>query len=428
VAHRDWLLDDANIVDGNHGLHQNLGLFVVSVVLDDKTGIERSIERLGAQLLDVFDDKGLNEEGSVAYHQSNVTWWSQARERLQLEGYDFAPEAVDRLEKAGETMAYLVLPDGSMPQVGDGGRGRGRRGMHPLLDKVLKKDVGDAELPLFKHYDNGFTVMRSGWGQDRPFKEESHTIVRHGRDLRRHSHNDRGSVHIYTLGRRWITDGGFHSYQQRNRHRNYTKSRAAHSLVNLPEQRHDKTGDVPAELVQSSDDLQVIETLDENFESAKWRRRVVYLPTLDMWVIWDRIRISEPQTIRQQWLIDIGVQVHLKDGSSVVLDDESHQLHMRWFGDEPELDIARGNHKSKSKRGLIGIGWKKMRDGTSLHANFHTDSAESIVVISPTFTRDTHVNMVNQTTMQSFSMKIEQQDDTYELTADASTTTFRQSK
>jgi len=36
--------------------------------------------------------------------------------------------------------------------------------------------------------------------------------------------------------------------------------------------------------------------------------------------------------------------------------------------------------------------------------------------------------MVNQTTMQSFSMKIEQQDETYELTADASATTFRQSK
>jgi len=428
VTHRDWLLDDSNIVPGNHGLHQNLGLFVVSVVLDDSIGTDRSIERLAAQILEAFDEEGLNEEGSVAYHQINVVWWLQAQKRLKLEGYDFSPEAVDRLEKAGEAMAYLVLPDGSMPQVGDGGRGRGRRGMHPLLDKVLKKDVGDAELPLFKHYDNGFTVMRSGWGQDRPFKEESHTIVRHGRDLRRHSHNDRGSVHIYTLGRRWITDGGFHSYQQRNRHRNYTKSRAAHSLVNLPEQRHDKTGDVPAELVQSSDDLQVIETLDENFESAKWRRRVVYLPTLDMWVIWDRIRSSEPQTIRQQWLIDIGVQVHLKDGSSVVLDDQTHQLHMRWFGDEPELDTARGNHKSKSKRGLIGIGWKKMRDGTSLHANFHTDSAESIVVISPTFTRDTHVNMVNQTTMQSFSMKIEQQDETYELTADASATTFRQSK
>src|SRR5690625_5690634 len=164
-----------------------------------------------------------------------------------------------------------------MPQVGDGGRGRGRRGMHPLLDKVLKKDVGDAELPLFKHYDNGFTVMRSGWGQDRPFKEESHTIVRHGRDLRRHSHNDRGSVHIYTLGRRWITDGGFHSYQQGNPDRIYTKSRLAHSLVDLPSQIHDPTGDVPALFTENNHDLMSIEILDANFESARWYRRVVYL-------------------------------------------------------------------------------------------------------------------------------------------------------
>ena len=424
VTHRNWLLDDDNIVAGNHGLHQNLGLFVVSVVLNDQVGIERSIERLGAQVLEAFDERGMNEEGSVAYHQSNIVWWLQAQQRLKLEGYDFSQEAVQRLKIAGEAMAYLILPDGTMPQVGDGGRGRGRRGMHPLLDKVLKRDIGNTELPLFHHFPNGFTVLRSGWGENRPFKEESHTIVRHGRDLRRHSHDDRGSVHIYTKGRRWITDGGFHSYQQRNRHRNYTKSRSAHSLVHLPEQKHDKTGDVPVQLLQDLPDLHAIEILDRNFETAQWRRRVIFLPGLDMWVIWDRVDIREPQLIRQQWLIDVGVQAHQQDASNVVLDDGSNQLYMRWLGDEPSLDIASGDGSSGSKRGLIGIGWKKMRNGTSLHANFTGERADSIVLISSELDNNLRCSLLDHAPMESFELRIEHEAKLHHLVVGPESTTF----
>src|SRR5690625_3156704 len=127
AAHRNWLIDDTRIVPGNHGLHQNLGLFVVSAVLSDVFGIQRALDRLSIQVIEAFDEKGLNEEGSVAYHQINVLWWKQARNRLKLEGYDLPADAVARLDKAGEAMAYLLLPDATMPQIGDGGRGKGQR-------------------------------------------------------------------------------------------------------------------------------------------------------------------------------------------------------------------------------------------------------------------------------------------------------------
>lgn len=406
AMHRNWLFDDSNIVPGNHGLHQNLGLFVVATVLSDEVGLQRSIERLGAQILSAFDSEGLNEEGSVAYHLYNLVWWLQARERLQLEGYDFPAEALERLDKAGETMAYLILPDKTMPQIGDGGRGKGRSGIHPLIDQVMQGEVEDTGLPLFRHFPNGFTVSRSGWGETRPLREESHTIVRHGADLQRHSHNDRGSVHIYTQGRRWITDGGFHSYQHRSRDRDYTKSRSAHSLINLSEQKYDKTGDVPARFVQHDDSLHAIEVHDDNFESARWLRRVIYLPEADCWVIWDRIKTDTPQKIRQQWLIDIGIEVSQNGPTSLQLTDNTSQLGMRWFGDQPTFDIVKGNRKTKSKRGLIGVRWKRMKDGTSVHANFKADQTESIVVISPELDQSLDVSLKKRAKMKSFTLAI----------------------
>ena len=258
-------------------------------------------------------------------------------------------------------------------------------------------------------------VSRSGWGQDKPLRRESHTIVRYGPDLQRHSHNDRGSVHIYTLGRRWITDGGFHSYQHRNRDRNYTKSRSAHNLVSLPEQKHDKTGDVPAQLVQHNNDLHVVEILDENFESARWLRRVIYLPAPNCWVVWDRIETATPQKIRQQWLMDIGIEVTQNGTASLQLTDNRRQLGMRWFGDQPTFDIVKGNRKTKSKRGLIGIRWKRMKDGTSVHVNFVTDEAESIVVIAPELNQELDVSLARQSKMTSFELAIRSLHSAYDL-------------
>lgn len=382
VVHRNWLFDDRNIVEGNHGLHQNLGLFVVSAVLNETLGMQRAIERLGAQVLDAFDEKGLNEEGSVGYHQMNLIWWHQAEQRLKLEGHSLPPLASERLKKAGRTLGYLLLPDGTMPQIGDGGRGKARDGLHPFLDQVNAGEIREQGTPTFQHYPNGFTVMRSGWGETRPFKQESHTIVRHGRDLLRHSHNDRGSVHIYTAGRRWITDGGFHSYQQNDPARIYTKSRLAHNLVDIPNQFYNETGDVPAVLTEQTDEIHSTEILDENFEAASWQRRVVFLPQQSIWVIWDRVNSDKSDVIQQQWLFDLGLNVTEEEDNTVELSDETQKLRMQWMGDAPQYDVANGNLKSESKRGFIGVRWKEMQPTKSLHTLFKSKNLESIVVIS----------------------------------------------
>src|SRR5699024_1000272 len=121
VEHRNWLMNDDNIVKGNHGLHQNLGLFVVASVLNDREGSKQAIARLGSQIMQVLDKDGLNLEGSVAYHEMNLNWWLEAKKRLELEGHSFPEEAEKRLIQAGRVLATLVLPDGTKPQIGDGG-------------------------------------------------------------------------------------------------------------------------------------------------------------------------------------------------------------------------------------------------------------------------------------------------------------------
>lgn len=406
VQHRNWLYDDGNIVPGNHGLHQNLGLFVTARVLNDEVGIKKAIQRLGDQIIEAFDVKGLNEEGSVGYHQMNVIWWQQAQKRLKLEGMSFPEVAAERLDMAGRTLGFLLLPDATMPQVGDGNRGSARRGLHPFVDQVIKEEVCDEATPTHQTYDNGFTVFRSGWGHTRPSREESHTIVRHGEDLHRHSHNDRGSVHIYTHGRRWITDGGFHSYQQNEPNRIYTKSRLAHSLIDLPHQNHDVSGNVPIQFTEHTEQLHTIETIDNNFDAAEWKRRVVFLPEEQLWIVWDRVKCETEELIQQQWLIDIGVEVSQTRKNELTLQSNGEQVQLHWLVDQPILDIAEGDPQAASKRGLIGVGWKKMLPATSVHAMFQTMNLDSIVIISTRKQKNLEFELSNYARMDSFMLAL----------------------
>jgi hypothetical protein len=99
-------------------------------------------------------------------------------------------------------------------------------------------------------------------------------------------------------------------------------------------------------------------------------------------------------------------------------------MHMRWLGDKPHLDIARGNRASGAKRGLIGIGWKKMRNGTSIHANFNTEQIDSIVMISPQLPDIPRVTLVDRSPMESFEVSLEHNEDVYHLKASAEITSY----
>lgn len=417
VEHRNWLLDDTHIVKGNHGLHQNMGLFVVSSVLNDDVGVNRAIERLGKQVTSVFDDDGLNLEGSIAYHEMNLNWWLQAKQRLDFEGHALPDEAARTLDRAGSTMGTLLLPDGTKPQIGDGGRGRGRKGLHPLIDHVLQGKRPATNLETFHHYANGFTVFRNGWGELRDMKNESHTVVRHGRELARHSHYDRGSIHLYNAGYRWITDAGFHSYQSKNLDRQYTISRQGHSLVDLPNQKHNRAGEVTVELLEYTTTVHSVELLDRNFESAVWKRRVIYLPNFNIWVIWDRIASEFEDEIRQQWLTDVDMEAVKTHVNTIELDAGDRKMQMQWFGSQPDFDIVIGDPEADSKRGLIGVGWKKMRPAASIHTSFTAKNVDSIVVISDPAEGELSVELYDQLRMDSFELLITYQSNSHQLIA-----------
>lgn len=378
-AHVDWLLDPENIVTKNHALHQHCGLFVAAATLRDMTAMNVAVERMTEQFASTFDEQGANDEGAVAYHVNNLSWWGQAWERVEAEGVDVPAFASDRLDRGKIALAHLTLPNAELPQVGDTKRQRVGRQHGPHVEYIVSGGRrGEPLEDLAVSYDRGYVISRSGWGTDRPLPNESHTIIRFGEDVRAHSHQDRGSVHLYAQGRPWLTDSGFHSYQNGDPVREHFLTRAAHNIAELPARDHDVRAPVDLEGFEVHPEFHHALLRDRGYKDTELRRSVTYLLGPDCWIVHDRAHSRE--RLVQRWHVDVGVDVTKPDDPTRLrLQADGREIEMAWLGDPPELGILPA--RDGSMDGWISTAWKTLEPGTLVTAE--SGSGNVAVVIAP---------------------------------------------
>lgn len=379
--HRDWLMDPAHIKGKNHGLHQHAGLLVVGAALRDREAMDTAVARMEKQFLTTFDEQGCNDEGSVGYQQHNLKWWQTAWQRAESEGYSVAG-VPERISAGAHVLAHLTLPDGQMPQIGDTARGQVSRDLHPFTEFAATRGV-DGEQPEGKAIvlDGGYVISRSGWGEARLLAQESHMVLRHGPDVRAHSHQDRGSLHIYASGSRWFTDSGFYSYQQGDPTRRYLSSREAHNIAFLPGLEHDPSALVELvshSVTESAHDFTII---DRGYEDGDVERRVIYFLGPDCWFVMDSATSPETVRLTQHWHLEPGTESRFRDRGFRLTRNEN-TLNMTWLGRVPSL--RRHTAMDGDLRAWIGTSWKTLVAGTRLTASSTTSVAHRIVtLISP---------------------------------------------
>lgn len=378
-AHRDWLMDDQNIVLGNHALHQNIGLFVVGAVLRDQEAKTLARERMIAQFQSAFHEDGINEEGSVAYHQLNIVWWKGAAKRVALEQMPFPTEVSDRLATAGEALAHLVLPNGRLTQIGDGSRGSVRQGISEQCDFVATGGLaGSPPSELVRQFEHGYYASRSGWGESTALEKESHLLLRHGGRMIGHAHEDRGSVHVYSEGTAWLVDSGFHSYQNRDPTRKYLNSREAHNVATLVGLNYTSPDQVPIVASEETDQYHFVEIEDEGFTDNVLRRRLIYFTEIDCWIVHDVNCGDAPGDIRQSWHVDIGISSNRHDRGFVLRRGKA-RLVMTWLGQVPRLGIHPA--VEGDLRGWIGTKWKTLEPGALITAALPASNSRGLVAL-----------------------------------------------
>jgi hypothetical protein len=123
-----------------HLIAEALALFVVGTVLPELESAtawrEQGRAILEREIAVQVGEDGVYREASLYYHAYTVEMYLIASVIAARNGVSLAPVVRERLERMLEALAWLVRPDGSLPNVGDADGGRALRLGAPHLCRV----------------------------------------------------------------------------------------------------------------------------------------------------------------------------------------------------------------------------------------------------------------------------------------------------
>lgn len=356
-SHGEWLSDEANQSSGNHALHQNIGLFVVSCFLRREDWRDLAVDRMMSLFSSSFDDHGANDEGAVQYHQLNLSWWRRAWDRVEMEGVEVPPGAKERLHMAAEFLAHSIRPDGTMTPIGDTHLRRVKDEGWPELEYVASQaEKGDSPESTVVVAPNGYVFGRSGWGSDpESFGRQSHYSIRHGSVHTHHAHEDRGAVTFYSGGQDWATDPGSYIYEPKDPLRRYLKSREGHNVLVIEDCAYSPDAAVTLQESRISAEVHDFVLSDHNYEGVSLRRRVVYLVRLDLLIVIDSYEAEKPVVAKQLWHVDAGIKPRFRDGAVEMQERSGKRLSLNWLGQwsSPSVKYA----EEGSPTGWVSRAW-----------------------------------------------------------------------
>ncbi|VEI50389.1 Heparinase II/III-like protein [Kocuria rosea] len=339
--HLQWLSKPSPPAPGGGKVHQHVALFVLATVLEDVTARNLAVHRLGEQLTLDYDEQGVHADGAVGYQLQYCMWWRDAMARLELEGIT-PPAAARRLELTPQFLAHATSPLGRFARIGDTDGGDPRSAEHPLTQFVTSGGE-DGERPgtAAAVYDAGYAFVRSGWGDERQYRDEAFVTAIWGPQNRTHGHLDGGSVTFASEGVQWIDDTGRYSSGTESL-RAYVSGREGHNVIALPGRSYRKNTEV-ALIGQADTDLYVDLTFhDSGYEGVSITRRVIFLKARRQLLVLDFVEAAHEVPVEQLWHCGRGVSAR-RVGAGFVLrhGDRSHYVSV--LQGRCSADIQRGS-------------------------------------------------------------------------------------
>ena len=194
----------------------------------------RLVDELQAQ---IYPD-GWQVELSTGYHQVDINNYQWLIDVCQAYDVPIPPEFRSSMEKMHAVNVLMMMPDGRLPDLNDGG-------WHPV-SKLMESAVADypgrqdflwartqgaqgrppQETSHAFEYA-GYYVMRSGWQPDALW-----AVLDGGHFGYGHQHEDKLNLLLHAYGRRLLTEGGNYAYDD-SEMRRYVLSTRAHNTIRV---------------------------------------------------------------------------------------------------------------------------------------------------------------------------------------------------
>ncbi|WP_344849925.1 heparinase II/III domain-containing protein [Kribbella ginsengisoli] len=218
----------------NHGTDESIALFGVGCTLNRNDYKATAQNRLAAGITTAIDSQGSSNEQSTAYAQFNYYLWGRAVTALKACGADPGTTITARRKLMAGWLALATNSLGKLHQLGDSEVVA--TGADPGTPLAYAGSLGREGTPPGRRigaFRAGYVFGRTGWGETRPFTQESTYSIRYGPARAMHGHGDHTAITYTSHGRDILIDGG-HSGYQRDVWRAWVVSPFAASAMTTP--------------------------------------------------------------------------------------------------------------------------------------------------------------------------------------------------
>ena len=321
LPHSTWLMRTLRIhgetladpsfyrAEGNHALNQDIALLEVGNALGRSDWMRLAATRVSALVTNSVDASGVINEQSVYYQLYNYQRYNAARKRLQQLGQPIG-SGFARIDLMPGFLAHATYPDGRYVPLGDTEMNRATAIAGTWAQYAATQGAsGPQPSTTSRLYGAGYAFVRTGWGEDRPFADETMLTMRFGPGRRFHGNDDGSSITLYGYGAPVILDSGMYTINP-GPYRNYFVGRRAHNVVTVDGLSFDRTARTDVRWKRQSSTVFELAVKSKPYAGVTAERRVTFSRRMGYVLVDDRLSASATRTFRQLW--------HLRDGTSPV--------------------------------------------------------------------------------------------------------------
>ena len=243
--HGDFLSDRKHYEIGrNHGINEAAALFILAVNFPDLPNSEKWLsiakKRISGEVNNLVDEDGVLVENSPYYHFYVLEKYWEIFKYTEKYNLSISNNFYSKIQKMISYATFILQPDSKVPLLGASidreikpvGEYDDMAKIDPHFLYVLTKGVqGDAPIELNRQYPTaGQTIMRSGWGKERSFEDETQIIFDVGPYRTKHSDLDALNFVLYSQSQVLIGDSGLYTYEE-GKYKDYFHGTSAHNTV-----------------------------------------------------------------------------------------------------------------------------------------------------------------------------------------------------
>ena len=302
---------------GNHGTDESIALLGVGCTFARADLKDLAQERLSEAITTAIDKQGATNEQATGYAQFNYGLWGRAAKALKDCGVNPGTAITTRREALAKFIAYATDSFGRLHQLGDSEMVKTTAiPGTPFEYPATLGTKGTRPTQRVAIYKAGYVFGRTGWGETRPFAQESTYSIRFGPGRILHGHNDHTSIVYNSHGRPILIDPGYTGYEK-DKWQVYAKSSYAHNMLTT-EEMNKHAPETKLDRSEINPTSEFYELSDEPAPGMTRRRGVLVLKNPDLLVTLDRATSSQWQEFQTQWHLPADQKVNASGPTTAV--------------------------------------------------------------------------------------------------------------